>query len=266
MRQVTSDQIKQISFHILEDVARFCDSHNIQYYLVCGTALGAVRHNGFIPWDDDVDVGMPRPDYERFLLEYKSNDYEICSADRDAKYPYPFLKVCDFRTELIENISHPCRLGVYIDVFPIDGLPTGERACRRHLRRIELNQKMLTWKRFPLKRDKKISYAILHFIAKSILHFIPVAALVRHLENSLCKYPYASSEYVGHFVTKSYWGNDIKPRSLFENPIKHKFESNEFWIPGEFDKYLRLEYGDYSKLPPIDKQVSNHDYVAYWKE
>lgn len=266
MRQVTSQEIKEISFHILEDVAEFCDAHSIRYFLVCGTALGAVRHNGFIPWDDDVDIGMPRPDYIRFLLNYQSDNYVLCSSDRDKKYPYPFSKVCDFRTELIENISHPCRLGVYIDVFPIDGLPQEEITCRRHLRQIEWMQKLLTWKRIPLRKEKKLHYLVLHFATKCVLSLFPISFLVNRLERSLCKYPYASSEFVGHFVTKSYWGNDIKPRYLFDNPIRHKFESTELWLPGGFDEYLRLEYGDYLKLPPVEKRVSNHDFVAYWKE
>ena len=209
---------------------------------------------------------MPRPDYERFLSEYKSDKYELCSNKVTNNYPYPFSKVCDFRTELIENISHPCRLGVYIDIFPIDGLPFEKHMQRRHMFQVEWYQKLLTWKRFPLEKEKKVQYFILHSVTKCLLCLVSVEFLVNRLENLLCKYSYSSSEFVGHLVTKSYWGNDIKPRKLFLNPVRHKFETGEFFIPGDYDEYLSLEYGDYMQLPPVEKQKSNHDYIAYWKE
>lgn len=267
MRKIIEDEeLKATILNILSDVADFCTRKQIRYYLVCGTALGAVRHNGFIPWDDDIDIGIPRPDYERFLAEYQSAKYYLCSSKKDPNYPYPFAKVCDPRTELIEKIAHPYKLGVYIDVFPIDGLPSNPQKLKKHLKKIAWDQRLLTWKRLDNNRKEKTKYKILHGFAKLFLAFIPISFLVRKVDKHLSVYPYDSSENVGHLVTKAYWGQDVKPRHIFEKPVPHKFEDRVFLLPGDYDMYLRLEYGDYMTLPPKEKQVSNHDFSAYWIE
>lgn len=262
---LTNSEIKEIGYKILLDVADFCDENGIQYYLVCGTALGAARHGGFIPWDDDVDIGMPRPDYERFVEMYRSEAYTVCDTRFDKQYPYAFAKVCDRNTCLVENIENPCELGVYIDIFPIDGLPDDERMRKRHLKLIEWDLRVLAWKRISKDKDVGKLHKVVQVIAKTALYFVPVSVLVRKLEYDAKKYPYENSCYVGHFVTKAIWGSDVKPKEFFDDPIRHKFEDKEFWVPGKFDEYLTLEYGDYMKLPPKEKQVAKHDFVAYYK-
>ena len=266
MRAVTDEELKVLSMQILEDVAAFCDAHKVQYYLVCGTALGAVRHNGFIPWDDDIDIGMPRPDYERFLSEYTSLRYCLSTHKTDKNYPYAFAKVCDPRTVLIENIEHPCALGVYIDVFPIDGLPKDEKARQKHLKRIKWDLRILSWKR--ISRAKKVGafHKAVQVAAKAVLSPIPVSSLVERLDSDAKRFAYENSEYVGHLTTVAVWGNDVKQKQVFENPVKHKFETGEFWLPGSYKEYLTLEYGDFMKLPPIEKQVKKHDFTVCWKD
>ncbi len=262
---IRNSELKQIAFAILSDVASFCDRRHIQYYLVCGTALGAVRHGGFIPWDDDVDIGMPRPDYERFLAEYPSERYRLAHAGVDPDYPYAFAKVCDPETILIENIAHPCKLGVYIDIFPIDGLPDTETEQKKHLKRIDWDLRILAWKR--ISRSKKVGFLhkLVQIAAKALLSFVPVSVLVARVDRDVRRYPYESCKNVGHLTTCAIWGSDVKPRRVFEPPVKHRFESGEFWLPGNYDEYLRLEYGDYMKLPPEEKRVAKHDFAAYWK-
>ena len=126
MKKVSDSELKTIELEILREVAAFCDMHDVRYYLVCGTALGAVRHDGFIPWDDDIDLGLPRPDYERFLSLFRSEKYTVLDSRFDDRYPYAFAKVSDNATCLVENIAQPFPMGVYIDLFPIDGLPANE--------------------------------------------------------------------------------------------------------------------------------------------
>lgn len=266
MKRVSNEQIKEIALHILIDVADFCDRHDIRYFLVCGTALGAVRHNGFIPWDDDIDIGMPRPDYERFLKEYRSDGYQLCSNRTDPKYPYAFAKVCDPKTILIEEIADPCSLGVYIDVFPIDGLPADEKERKKHLKLIEWDLRILAWKRIARTRKVGSIHKVIQVAAKSLLKPVPVSKLVDKLEQDAARYPFEDSEWVGHLTTVAIWGDDVKPRRIFDSAVKHKFEDCEFRIPELYDEYLTLEYGDYMKLPPKEKQVAKHDFVAYWRE
>lgn len=258
-------EIKKISYGVLKEVATFCDNNEICYFLVCGTALGAVRHEGFIPWDDDIDIGMPRADYEKFLNLYQSEKTVLREARSDAKYPYPFAKVCDKETCLMEQIAHPSDLGVYIDIFPLDGMPDNEEACRHHLKMLEWDHRLLTWKRISPRKKVGIGHKLIQLVAKTVLLPVPVSYLVKRIEKRVQKYPYATSQYVGHLVTKAIWGTDIKPKEIFEHPVKQKFEDSEFWVPGEVDRYLTLEYGDYMKLPPKEKQIAKHDFVSFYR-
>ena len=266
MKRVSNKEIKDIALQILVEVADFCDQHGIQYFLVCGTALGAVRHDGFIPWDDDIDIGIPRPDYERFIKEYRSNCYQLCTHHTDPKYPYAFAKVCDPKTILIENIADPCKLGVYIDVFPIDGLPSDEKKRKKHLKLLEWDMRILGWKRISRNRKVGFIHKAIQNVAKPILSPVSVTVLVEKQDKDARRYSFENSEWAGHFTTAAVWGNNVKPRRIFDNAVKHKFEAYEFWIPEMYDEYLTLQYGDYMKLPPKEKQIAKHDFVAYWKE
>lgn len=263
--EVTPEQVKEIGYRILCDVAAFCEKNDIQYSLACGTALGAIRHNGFIPWDDDVDICMPRPDYECFLDMYASKQYELYDTRYQKDYPYAFAKVCDRNTVLIDDIEEPCRFGIYIDVFPIDGLPKSKAMRKKHMKMLNWDLRVLSWKR--MSRDKKldIPHKLILLAAKSILHVVPVRFLLRKLEYDVKRYSYTRSDYVGHLVSPSPWGTDVKPKSVFENPVRQIFEDREFFVPGDADKYLTLEYGDYMQLPPKEKQVAKHDFIAYYK-
>lgn len=264
-KEVAPEQIKEIGYQILCDVAEFCEKNGLQYSLACGTALGAIRHNGFIPWDDDVDICMPRADYERFLDLYDSERYEIYDTRYQKNYPYAFAKVCDRNTVLLEHIEEPCPFGVYIDVFPIDGLPADPSIQKRHMKRLGRDFRLLAWKRMPKDKKLDIPHKLILIAAKSILHVVPIRVLIWNLEHDVKKYSYARSEQVGHLVSPAPWGEDIKPKTVFENPVRHVFEDREFFVPGNVHQYLTLEYGDYMQLPPKEKQVAKHDFIAYYK-
>ena len=263
--EVTSDQVKEISYGILRDVAAFCDENHIQYSLACGTALGAIRHNGFIPWDDDIDICMPRADYERFLDMYVSEKYALYDVRYDKNYSYAFAKVCDKNTELFEHIESPCKFGVYIDVFPLDGVPEDEALRKKHMKKLSWDFRLLAWKRMPKDKKLNLLHKVILILAKSVLHVVPVRFLVWQLEHDVKKYSYARSRYVGHLVSPSPWGTDIKPKDVFENPELHVFEDGMFFVPGNVHEYLTLEYGNYMKLPPVEKQVAKHEFSAYYK-
>lgn len=262
MDELSFDEIKNIEYSILTEVAQFCETNGIRYYLVCGTLLGAVRHKGFIPWDDDIDIGMPRPDYERFIKEFNSSEYVLHDNSIDGRYPYAFAKVSDPKTELTEEIEFPFPMGVYIDIFPIDGVPENEKEQKKFFRRIEWDMRLLSWKRISGKKKVGAVHKILQIIAKLLLKPVSMEKIVRRLDRDVKKYPYESASFVGHFVTKSNWGSDIKPKEIFGVPVKHVFEGGYFAVPSDYKKYLSLEYGDYMKLPPADKQVSNHDFTV----
>ena len=266
MRDVSNDELKQIAFEILSDVAKFCDNEGIQYYLACGTLLGAVRHKGFIPWDDDLDIAIPREQYERFVSTYKSERFCISNHSMDSDYPYYFAKVFEPKTILIDDLPKPYNMGVYIDVFPMDGLPDDDAERKKHLKRILWKRRFLTWKRCSLNDNVGLIHKIVRVVMKLVLLSVRTSTLINSLEKELTKYPYEEATDVGALADTSLWGSMIKPKTVFDNPVKLPFETGEFWAPGDYKKALTIEYGDYMKLPPVEKRVQKHGFEAYWRD
>ena len=137
MKQINIEEIRKLQISILLYVHEFCKKNNIRYSLSGGTLLGAVRHKGYIPWDDDIDIMMPRPDYERFVNEFNENrkdvEYKVICSYNDSQFFQPFAKVVNTKTFLKETYKRPvAQMGVYIDVFPIDGLPNDEQKREKY--------------------------------------------------------------------------------------------------------------------------------------
>jgi len=140
--------IRPLQLRILKNllaVDKVCKEHNLRYYIMAGTMLGAVRHKGFIPWDDDLDIGMPRADYDLLMAnakEWLPKPYEAVCAENDKEYPLPFAKVQDADTTLIERMHLKYLGGVYIDIFPLDGVPESRMAQRMHFAKYEFYKRV----------------------------------------------------------------------------------------------------------------------------
>ena len=133
------------------------------------------------------------------------------------------------------------------------------------MKKLDWDFRLLAWKRMPRYNNLDIPHKLILLAAKSVLHIVPIRFLLRTLEYDVKKYSYTRSNYVGHLVSPAPWGVDVKPKAVFENPVRHRFEDREFFVPGDVDKYLTLEYGNYMQLPPKEKQVAKHDFVAYYR-
>ena len=123
MKQITDiNQLRGIQIGILDDVHRFCEAHGLTYFLSSGTLIGAVRHKGYIPWDDDIDIYMPRNDYEQFLQTYcdETGHYRVINPQTEPHYYYTFAKVVDLHTLMVEKETEGYQIGVYMDIFPVD--------------------------------------------------------------------------------------------------------------------------------------------------
>ncbi len=247
-----------------------CEQYGLTYYCVGGTVIGAVRHRGFIPWDDDIDVAMPRPDYDKLLQIAKDHDfggYELATPSMEG-YPYFFSKFCDANTSLVELEKVPCLYGVYIDVFPIDGTAPTKREAEQIMRRFK-------------RINNKINAVLSHLTLKEYLSLVlqpkewgrmamQTAAfilgrenvrrwLIGALERIAAKYDYNQSTYIVNYGGA--WAEkEIHPKEwIFPLTTKH-FEDVDVYIPGDYDRYLRQMYGDYMQLPPEEKRVSHHDH------
>lgn len=255
MEYLSLDQVKQIELNILKYVDAVCKEHNLRYFLSFGTLIGAIRHKGFIPWDDDIDISMPREDYEKLIHITENIEdprYKVLSY-KTVKYPYPFIKVVDSFTRIEDDgvVDYPHK-GLWIDIFPIDGFKTPQRPMASKITMsLERLRSLASYRILPDKhKNHKILWKFSRMIGAEFFQNI----IQKLSENRL----YDSNDYAGCF----YASLKIMKKEVYGNGTTAQFEGFEFSIPTEYDYFLREVYGDYMKLPPADQQIS-HCVKAY---
>lgn len=270
MKKITIEELKVLQLDILTAVHEFCVKNKISYSLTAGTLLGAIRHHGYIPWDDDIDIMMPRPDYNRFINTFNGsfdNLYVIC-PELNWNFYAPYANVCDKRTVVNEGINghHGIKMGVKIDVFPVDGLPVDEQEFIIKQNRIKDINRILYAKRcylhkIPLKKWKSIIILLRQRFCNITKSY---ADLQKELMEIATNTPIEETSYVNAWVFSSI--TKRLDKKIFDNYIDVDFEGKNFKAVSEFDKYLNSLYGDYMQLPPEEKRVPHHGFTAYWKE
>ena len=272
-KSMTLEEHKKVMLNILIEFAKFCDEHNLMYYLDAGTLIGAVRHKGFIPWDDDIDVNMPQKDYDHFVeLTRQSNGY--MSEHLQVEYPedtiYPFLKVSDDRTVLVEfPQQNPMEVGVYIDVFPKYGIEDKKLSTKLlcgFCHYMDLAHWFNTYSIYAWARpDNNIVKKMIAWLGrKTIKHPAwPVKLQSRIMHRYARKHPLEQCNYVTTLTNGEY--HKLAPRECFDGYQWLDFEGVKFKGPKDFDTYLHCLYkGEYMQLPPEDKRV-HHNVEVYWK-
>lgn len=236
------------------------DNHNLKYVACGGTVLGAIRHKGFIPWDDDIDIYMPRADYEIFLKlkdEVRIDGYDIIS-EADEGYYLPFAKIIDSKTTIWEHENIPYLLGVYVDVFPLDEFEEKNGIAKiqtKYCKWFERYQNSL--KQIPLLR---IFDSFVHCDYNNI-----IIGLMSKLLNKKIAYKFFlnyKKKNIGKSgpwcVNLSIWIGKIFKTEWFEDAVEKPFEDIMIKIPRDYDDYLKLIYDDYMTLPPVEERISNH--------
>ncbi|MEA5153021.1 MAG: LicD family protein [Oscillospiraceae bacterium] len=243
---------------------RFCEENSLRYYVLGGTMLGAARHGGFIPWDDDVDVGMPRKDYQKFLrlcAGKRFGSYVVESADSSAReYLYGFSKVYDVSTTLVERAKLPVKRGVYLDLFPLDGICDSEQESIRRAKKLIMQYNFLLT-RICAQRDGRSFYKSAAIFAAQLIpdFIIDNKSLMRRIDKKYAERPYDDYGYVANLYGN--WGiREMMPRSVFGTPTLYSFENMKVFGAEKYDEYLTSLYGDWRKLPPEEKRVTHHDY------
>lgn len=260
-REISFEEHKALQLEILKRVRDFCNQHGLQYYLSDGTLLGAIRHDGFIPWDDDIDIEMPRPDYNKLAEIFVDQPGLELVRPEDAKSRFHHIKICDTRTVKIESgvKYNNDYLGVDIDIFTIDGSPTDQEEYEQI--RKEINK---LYRQNSLIRCGFIG-SIKHRLkvaAYRVLYGSPDALIQKAV--SLCeKYAYDSSEYATRYGRYSL-GYRVE-KSCYTQALK-EFEGEQFSIPAGYDTILKKIYGDYMQLPPEEERVTHHSNKVYWIE
>ena len=258
LHTVTNYDIRTLQQKIignLEAIDRVCREHHLRYYLWAGTMLGAIRHKGFIPWDDDMDIAMPRPDYDRLVAHWREwlpQPYEFISHETDTSYPYPFGKIEDASTTVLERPDFKFLEGVYVDVFPIDGVPSDEKERRRHFKKYKFWRHLLFLRgRNPFKHG----HGPRSWFPWLLHQVFSLQDLQDHVKRLMTKYDYDQSDYVADYDDGL---RGVVKKEILGVPCTYGFEGRQFMGVEHPEEYLSQKYGDYMQLPPKEKQVQHH--------
>lgn len=268
MQALTLKEIQNIELDLLLAFDSICQKNNLRYSLGGGTLLGAIRHKGFIPWDDDIDVMMPRPDYNKFLELCKNQEtgFNLMASDIVEGYNGLFAKIWDPSTIIKDNLTEmPFELGVNIDVFPIDGLGDSEKQALKIFNKTAWNREMLNavlWKKYFRSKTHSILVEPVRFIMFVLSRFVNSKKLLKKVDEENLKHSFESSSYAG-CVCGSYRKQEIMTKDVFENYVDLEFEGYMLKGIKKYDEYLTKHYNKYMELPPRDKQEAHHTYKAY---
>ena len=258
---ISCEELQQYELNVLRSVDAFCRTNHIRYSLFYGTLLGAVRHKGFIPWDDDVDIVMPREDYNRFIRTYRDSRYVLKSVETDPDWPFGFAKCMDMRLLVDEHLRGCGPFGAYVDIFPIDGLPDDLKQIERIYKKIWRRWLILELGRWPMRKKGEINpiKAALRFAATNTFWALRRIVMDRFVSDAR-KYDYDSSKYAGVQCLGTYLEKNCLEREKLGGITDITFEGERFLAFEGYDYYLSHIYGDYMKLPPQDQRiVHNHD-------
>lgn len=260
------EELKSIQLNILVDVDRFCRENNIRYFMCGGTLIGAVRHKGFIPWDDDIDIMMLREDYSKFIKLYSKEKgyYKVFDFTLQNKYPHAYAKVADERTVLMNEIHGAIQMGVNIDVFPIDDLPDDKESVVRIIKKSLRLNNILSLKQIKYNNKRSLYKNLALLIGRVLFCWYPTKNILKELNNNAIKYSHSQGQKCADLVA-GFGYKEIQDRANLQDVIELPFENHTFFAPVGYDNYLRGMYGDYMQLPPVEKRVSHHEFRAWWK-
>ena len=268
-KEISSQELKTIQLNILRTFHAFCKQNQLRYYLYGGTLLGAVRHKGFIPWDDDIDIAMPRHDYDvllkTFNKKYAGTCYHLISPENNSAYYVPFAKILDTRTTLHETVKTQIELGVNIDIFPLDNFSNTPWKARLLFHRIDFWRKLLRYKQIIKRPGHAAWRQIIVQTVQGILTLCPISLIVKQMGKLGHTY---SNKEMSHFVC-SIWATlpkEIMYGSWFTQETTAEFEHEFFNIPNGYREVLTCLYGpDYMTPPPVEQQQTHHGNYAYYK-
>lgn len=264
-------QWKECIIDVLRFFVDLCKKHNLRYFIAYGSAIGAIRHHGIIPWDDDIDVVMPRPDFERLKMICKTTDigkYELIGPDNTPNYYMPFAKMCNKETTLLESEEYHCVIGLFIDVFVYDGMSDDigvarnyQKLYRKYWYRYIVASSYYPWDKIKAKLKRGEIKDLIHYWLLSLNRNYFRKRFLKRVNDIVHAFDYDSCDTIIKYPP-GYGEKEIIPKTMIEESVEVPFENLQVSIQKEYDALLRRYFGDYMQFPPKEEQHSNHP-IAY---
>ena len=263
-KKLDIDEIKEVELGIMDYIHNICKEKGINYSLAYGSLLGAVRHKGFIPWDDDLDIALKRDEYDKLyqaILEDNNSIYKVVSWENDSRYPYPFYRVYDSRTVYENNyIQNDIELGICVDVFPFDDY----KDVNKEITKLDMYRRLSVYTLYGIRNKEAGIKNIIRYLMLVAFRLTRVKTWNKKLNDS-SKVP-VNSEYIDYLMESKKYSTKIDAKALDE-VIECKFEDRVYNIPKDYDHILTTIYGsDYMEIPPLEKRIQHDDFVAYIKK
>lgn len=263
MESITHEELKSIQLNILIEVDKFCKQNAISYSLAYGTLLGAIRHKGYIPWDDDIDLMMLRSDYEKFLSNFESRKYKVIYHRKNPNYIYPFAKVFDVDTIMEDPWMPQLDYGVNIDIFPVDKVDDDISIMKNFQIIKSTMNSIFNLKVVNISNKRSLLKNLILIVGKILFLPVPISYITDRLERLSLYFIDVESSKVAIVAPTDNSIKEIVPKSLFAEYVDVTFENNLFKSIKDYDAYLSASFGEYMKLPPIEQQISHHVFKAY---
>lgn len=263
-RKLDIDEIKEVELGVMDYIHNICKEKGINYSLAYGSLLGAVRHKGFIPWDDDLDIALKRDEYDKLyqaILEDNNSIYKVVSWENDSRYPYPFYRVYDSRTVYENNyIQNDIELGICVDVFPFDDY----KDVNKEITKLDMYRRLSVYTLYGIRNKEAGIKNIIRYLMLVAFRLTRVKTWNKKLNDS-SKVP-VNSEYIDYLMESKKYSTKIDAKALDE-VVECKFEDRLYNIPKDYDHILTTIYGsDYVEIPPLEKRIQHDDFVAYIKK
>lgn len=267
-RELSSTELRKIQLNVLTAIDEFCRANSIRYSLAYGSLLGAVRHGGYIPWDDDIDIFIQRDEYSK-LLElfpdtYKQH-FKIASLSRDPLYLRPYAKAYDDETVLVEHVKDKKCIGVNIDIFPIDNVPNDWKKWKLYDRKRRRINTLFRLRFVKLRKSRSIWKNLILVLLNIVTFPISLRRWAEYMDKMAQRYRIMNGTYCydnsnGIYKIKRY------EKKWFDNLIDISFEDKRFMAFADYDECLSITYGDYMTPPPVEKRQTRHSFNAYYKK
>ncbi len=264
-------KLQNLELEMMVKIDEICKKHHLLYYLMGGTLIGAVRHKGFIPWDDDIDIGMPRPDYERFLSiaeKELGEEYGILTPYNTANYKFSFSKVINKKMKILYKSSRKeNKWNIWIDIFPLDSMPKNKIHFLLRKYYLLFRRGMVMLSAFEdvvsTEHKKRPFYEnALIFLAEHVRvsKYLDTNKQIRKFDKALKRYDFNRGPFMVN-VMGLYKFKTVFERSVYGDTKYLEFENHLFRVPKQYDYFLTRLYGDYMQLPPVEKR--NHHKIEF---